>query len=181
MDAILRRRALLLIAATAALAASCGGPSPAPVGVSDRTARSGGTAPEADAGVASGAHALPAGYRSTFTKLNRERVVSQGHAGGRWEIDVYANDLAKSAIEARAREVPAGAVVVQEHYERSEGNPAGPVMVMEKVAKGTAPDRADWRYVVIGARGNLVSDGAAPTCQGCHDEAPMDGLFPIVE
>ncbi len=128
-----------------------------------------------------GAAVLPSGYRTSFEKLNRQRFVSLGHASGRWEVDVFANELAAKAVASRAREVPAGAVVIEEHHERSGARPAGPVMLMEKREKGYAPERGDWRYVVVGASGRVVVDGAAPSCAGCHDDAPMDGLFPIVD
>jgi len=54
-------------------------------------------------------------------------------------------------------------------------------MVMEKRAKGYAPDHGDWRWTVVGAGGQLVKDGIVESCVGCHDDAPMDGMFPIVE
>jgi hypothetical protein len=180
VDAVVRRRRLLLIALASA---SCGGAaSSGAVGVSERSRGGSQAAREIDAGAdPSGAAALPGDYRATFTKVNKRRFVSQGHAGGRWEVDVYANEAAAKALAERARGVPVGAVAVQEHYERAEGRPAGPVMVMEKREPGYAADRGDWRYVVVGASGRLVSEGAAPSCQGCHDQSPMDGLFPIVE
>lgn len=145
------------------------------------------------ASAADGARALPAGYRATFTKLNTTRFVSQGHASGRWEVDVWANELAKEALAARAREVPPGAIVVQEHYERrdagdeprvegaSEAETAGPIMVMEKKPAGYASEHGDWRWAVVGSQGQLVRDGVIESCAGCHDDAPMDGLFPILE
>jgi hypothetical protein len=209
MDAVVRRRRLLLrrvpparVASAAALAATCAALAAsaalaslagcgagqsgdrALVGESDRPHGSGhGDRGASDAGVRDGAAALPAGYRQTFTKLNASRLVSTGHAAGRWEIDVYANDAAKKALAERAKSVPPGATVVEEHYEIAEGarGPAGPIMVMEKGEKGAAPEHGDWRWTIVGASGALVKDGVIPQCAGCHDDAPMDGLFPIVE
>lgn len=152
------------------------------VGVSERPP--GGSSPKQvrDGGVVEGATALPADYRAKLTKVNKARLVSSGHASGRWDIDVWANEPAAKALAARSRDVPVGAVVVQEHFERSGGGGArGPVMVMEKRAKGFAPEHGDWRYTVVGAAGQLVKDGVVESCAGCHDDAPMDGLFPIVE
>ena len=89
--------------------------------------------------------------------------------------------------------VPPGAIVVQEHYELRGGDgplaegageaekPAGPIMVMEKKPAGYASDHGDWRWAVVGSQGQLVRDGVIESCAGCHDDAPMDGLFPIVE
>src|SRR5262245_30147701 len=87
-----------------------------------------------------GAGALPAAYRATFAKVNKGRFVSQGHASGRWDVDVWANEIAQKALSSRTREVPPGAIVVEEHYERAEplgpsegaGRSIGPIMVMEK-------------------------------------------------
>jgi hypothetical protein len=112
--------------------------------------------------------------------MNKARFVSQGHAAGRWEVDVYANEAAQKALATRAREVPAGAVVVEEHFERTD-KAAGPVMVMEKKEKGYATEHGDWRWAVVGSQGQLVKDGVVDACAGCHDDAPMDGLFPVVE
>lgn len=185
MDPVLRGRRLLLIgAASIAVAAgliACGAQgSRTPVGVSER-APGGGSARGGsdDAGLRDAAGALPTDYRASFTKVSKARFASLGHASGRWTVDVYANDAAAKALAARARDVPPGAVVVEEHFE-ADGR-AGPVMLMEKRAKGYAPEHGDWRWVVVGSRGQLVDDGVVESCAGCHDDAPMDGLFPIVE
>lgn len=134
-----------------------------------------------------GRAALPRDYRATFTKINKARFVSQGHAAGRWEVDVWANELAAKAIASRARTTPVGATVVEEHFERGggaqpggdEARRAGPVMVMEKRPAGFSAEHGDWRWVVVGSQGQLVKDGVIDTCAGCHDDAPMDGLFPL--
>lgn len=184
MDALVRRRRTFLTVAlsalAAAIAAACLGRDTAPVGVSDK-ARGG--APARDAGVdtfVDGASALPPEYRTRFTKVNTARFVSRGHASGRWEADVWANELAAGALATRAREVPVGAIVVQEHFEVSDGSP-GPIMLMEKRPPGYAEEHGDWRWAVVGSRGQLVKDGVIESCAGCHDDAPMDGLFPIVD
>jgi hypothetical protein len=145
-----------------------------------------------DAAPVDGAALLPAGYRTTFTKVNKARFVSQGHASGRWEVDVWANELALKALASRAREVPPGAIVVEEHHELRGGGPVaegggesekpvGPIMMMEKMPAGYASEHGDWRWVVVGSQGQLVREGVIESCAGCHDSAPMDGLFPIVE
>jgi hypothetical protein len=149
--------------------------------VSDR-ASGGSTASRiVDGGLLDGASALPADYHTAYTKVNKARFVSSGHASGRWDVDVYANEPALRALATRSREVPVGAIVVQEHFEKSGAGGPGPVMVMEKRAKGFAPEHGDWRWTVVGASGQLVKDGVVDSCVGCHDDAPMDGLFPIVE
>lgn len=190
MDAVVRSRRLVLtalaaLAVTVSVAAEgCGPRSPGPLaGASDRPAGGGGARAPKDAGALDGAAALPPDYRATFTKMTRTRFASTGHAAGRWEIDVWANEAAQKALAARSRDVPVGATVVAEHYEKSGGasGAAGPVMVMEKRAKGYSPEHGDWRFAVIGSAGQLVRDGVVDSCAGCHDDAPMDGLFPLAE
>ena len=184
MDPVVRRRRLFLTVALAtSFAVACvrgGAGGGAPIGTSDRPTAAGGAKEIKDAGLVDGAGSLPSGYRTTFAKVNKARFVSQGHAQSRWEVDVYANEAAQKALAARAREVPAGAIVVEEHYEKTD-KAAGPVMVMEKKEKGYAPEHGDWRWAVVGSQGQLVKDGVAEGCAGCHDDSPMDGLFPIVE
>lgn len=184
MDSVVRRRRSFLIGGLAGLClVACfgrGGNGQA-VGVSDKAP--GGRNPS-DGGVeqaVDGAVALPESYRTKFTKVNKARMISQGHATGRWEVDVWANDIAAKALAEKSRSVPVGAVVVEEHFERSIDKPKGPVMVMEKRSPGFSKEHGDWRWAVVGSQGQLVKDGTIESCAGCHDDAPMDGLFPIVE
>lgn len=146
------------------------------MGTSDRPAggrpRDGGAA-----GLQDAAGALPADYRA-FGKL-RPRFVSRGHVFDRWEVDLYANEAAREAIRTRSRAVPPGAIVVAEHFERSEGRPPGPILVMEKKAPGFAKEHGDFRWAIIGSQGQLVQDGVIESCAGCHDDSPMDGFFPL--
>jgi hypothetical protein len=167
------------------LAIACAGRgSDVPIGTSAKraVARKGS---DADGGFVDGATVLPSGYRTSFTKLNAAPFVSQGHAAGRWEVDLWANELAQRALASRAREVPVGAIVVAEHRERmpasddANGKATGPTMLMEKKAPGFSKEHGDWRYVVVGSQGQLVRDGSVDSCAGCHDDAPMDGLFPL--
>jgi hypothetical protein len=184
VDSFVRRRRLLLTVALAtSFAAACvrgGAGSGAAIGTSDRAPSGIGTKDIKDAGLVDGAGSLPVGYRTTFVKMNKARFVSQGHAAGRWEVDIYANEAAQKALASRAREVPPGAVVVEEHFEKTD-KAAGPVMVMEKKEKGYSAEHGDWRWAVVGSQGQLVRDGVVEACAGCHDDAPMDGLFPIVD
>lgn len=168
--------------AIAAAAAACGG-AMGPVGVS----HSGGAkdVAESDAGVESGARstAIPADFRETMTKVNHARFVSNGHAAGRFDVDVYANAEGKTALASDTAPVPAGARFVMEHFERAgtSAGKTGAIMMMEKRERGFDAERGDWRYVVIGASGELVKDGVLESCAGCHADAPRDHVFRIVE
>lgn len=186
MDTLVRGWRLLLSVSLAVATlhgvVACGSPGgQKPVGVSDRVSGRSPSIESPDAGVRDGAASLPVNYRSTFTKVNKARFVSSGHASGRWDVDVWANDVARQALASRSRDVPVGAVVVEEHYERTSDGGAGPVMVMEKREKGFSPHHGDWKWTVVGSAGQLVREGFIEQCAGCHDDAPMDGLFPIVE
>ena len=185
MDAVIRRRRLLLSGAftlvSACAAEACGAPSGGLVGASDRPAGGAIARGSRDGGAIDGAPSLPADYHTNFTRVNKARFVSSGHASGRWSVDVYANEPALRALATRTRDAPVGTIVVEEHFEKNGSGGAGPVMVMEKRAKGFSPEHGDWRYTVVGSAGQLVKDGVVESCSGCHDDAPTDGLFPILE
>jgi len=123
----------------------------------------------------------PKGLREGVTPLPG-RFTSLGHAGGRWEYALLANDDGRAALEGKVTEAKVGAKLVMDHVERPSGD-KGPTMVMEKREKGFDPEHGDWRYVVVGAAGNLVFDGKSERCWGCHDDAPVgrDHLFPVRE
>lgn len=149
--------------------------------MSERRAGGGPARTTPDGGVVDGRALLPVSYRTTFTKVNRTRFVSRGHAAGRWEVDVWANEEAQKALASHAREAPVGAILVAEHYEASSTKGAGPIFMIEKRPAGFSKEHGDWRYVVVGSQGQLVKDGVVEPCAGCHDDAPADGIFPIVD
>jgi len=142
------------VVATAAIAACAGRMGPVGVSHDGREAMAEGDACAAEGGARS--LAIPPDFRESMTKVNHARFVSNGHAAGRFEADVYANAAGKEALASDTGAAPAGARLVVEHFERagaSAGKTAG-VMMMEK------GERGDWRYVVIGSSGELVKDGA---------------------
>jgi hypothetical protein len=160
---------------------ACAGRAPV-VGVSGgggREASSAGAATE-DGGAARST-AIPADFRESMTKVNHARFVSNGHAAGRFDVDVYANAAGAEALVKERGEVPAGARFVEEHVERggSMAGKVGAIMMMEKRERGFDPERGDWRYVVVGAAGELVKDGVIESCAGCHADAPHDHLFRV--
>ena len=163
---------------------ACGSPRPGgAVGVSTSTpmdTRGSGR----DAGAVMADAGIPSDFRASFVKANRARLVSKGHAADRWDVDVYVSPAAKDAFTAPRGELPVGTQLVKEHFERfgaagAGDTPHGPIMMMEKKPRGFDPDHGDWRYVVLGASGDIVKDGPIESCKGCHDDAPHDHVFRV--
>jgi hypothetical protein len=119
---------------------------------------------------------LPVDFRASLTKVNRLRFQSGGHAGGRFDADVYVTPSAKDAAFGPRGVIEPGTVLVMDQTEHGKSI-AGPVLMMEKEAPGFDPPRGDWRYVVVD--GTVVSDGRLELCAGCHDEAPHDHVFAV--
>lgn len=166
-------RSVLGVALACTLLVACPPPSSSPVGTSDKprlvqkpkpAEKTSTVAPKE---LREGISAIPGKHDSL------------GHAGGRWEYQLSANDDGRAAFEGKVGEAKVGAKIVMDHVERPSGD-KGPTMVMEKREKGFDPDHGDWRYVVVGAAGNLVFDGKSERCWGCHDDAPpgRDHVFP---
>jgi hypothetical protein len=119
---------------------------------------------------------LPSDFRTTLAKVNPQRFVAAGHAGGRFDADVYVTPSAKAAAFGPDGRIEPGAVLVMDEVLHGTAA-AGPVLMMEKRAPGFDPARGDWRYVVVD-QGN-VFDGALDPCAGCHNEAQHDHVFPL--
>lgn len=123
---------------------------------------------------------MPSDFRTRYVKLSATRFVSAGHASGRFEVEVYANAAGAGAFAKQSGTFPEGAVFVKEHWERTaEGSRPGPLMAMEKMRAGYDAEHGDWRYVVVGPEGNLLTDGKPEGCVLCHDDAPRDRVFSV--
>jgi hypothetical protein len=125
---------------------------------------------------------VPADFRTRFAKLNAARFLTKGHLFERFAVDLYANESGKDAYDGKAQDVPIGAMLVKEHFDRTvTGDRPGPVMAMEKRERGFDVENGDWRYIVVSAAGEVVADGKGERCSGCHREAPHDHLFKAAE
>ena len=159
----------------------CERPAESPAGVSSAHPPRPSTA--ADGGVVvtpASIGVLPSDFRTRYAKLTANRFVSAGHASGRFDVEVYANPAAASAYTKHTGTFPEGVVFVKEHWERaagSEGVQPGPLMAMEKMQAGYDPEHGDWRYVVVGPDGKLLTNGKPEGCVLCHDDAPRDHVF----
>jgi hypothetical protein len=130
---------------------------------------------------------LPSDFRTSFKKLNRDRIRSNNHAAGRYEVDVYANEAAAQSIANPAAAASASAIFVADHIEMhakdapasaTHENESGPIYVMIKMARGSDTSHHDWRYEVADGSLDHVDTNAA-RCSTCHDEAPHDAVFRI--
>jgi hypothetical protein len=100
------------------------------------------------------------------------RARSLGHAD-RFEAVVWANDVARAAWDAAPAPMPDGSMLVEETFERaSQGGRALGLLVMEK-------RNGAWRFVAVGADGEVVDDARVSACASCHREAPRDSVFPL--
>jgi hypothetical protein len=99
-----------------------------------------------------------------------ERRLSRGH-GERFDAVVWANEVARAALEAPAREFPEGARLVEEAIARvpHEGAPMG-LLIMEKGPSG-------WQFSATGPSGEPADDAGVAACAECHREAPRDFVF----
>jgi hypothetical protein len=138
---------LVLSASAAAFAASCHDTPAAIVGVSpprapERSDRAVDAAARESSPVAED-------FRAKMTRIG-DRFLSQGPAKKQWDAP---------------EEMPVGAMLVEEAIVReADFEQAAGLLVMEKRAAG-------WRFVVVTAEGDVVSDSRVATCETCHHDA----------
>jgi hypothetical protein len=97
-----------------------------------------------------------------------------GHAGGRFDADLYVTPAAKDVAFAPTGAIEPGTRLVLDQVAHGASS-GGPLVMMEKQPAGYDPRHGDWRYVVVD--GKAVQDGKLEPCVTCHDEAPHDHVF----
>jgi hypothetical protein len=126
---------------------------------------------------------------ASYTKLTDKPFLSLDH-GDRW-VDVYVNAIGAKAYDGTAA-IPVGTIVVKTSVLDDNGAPgsvAGPIYVMEKRAKGYAPEEDDWWYAIHWEKpdttelGPIYWRGKSPRvdyCADCHTsyERGLGGLIP---
>lgn len=127
-------------------------------------------------------------YRA-FRRLNSHPYLSEQH-GARF-VNVYVNDRARDFFTAgRDNPLPEGAKVIKDSISAVEsgGIARGPLLIMEKMAKGFAPEFGDWRYTMVMPNGEVFGttggegNAAVKFCAECHIQAAgRDSLFDIPE
>lgn len=151
---------LVLSACAAALAAGCHDTPAAIVGVSPPRAPE--RSDRAVDAAAREASPVAEDFRAKMTRIG-DRFLSQGHAQ-RFEAVVWANAPAKKQWDA-PEEMPVGSMLVEEAVVReADFEQAAGLLVMEKREAG-------WRFVVVTAQGDVVSDARVAACETCHHEA----------
>jgi hypothetical protein len=115
-------------------------------------------------------------FRATLAKVGARRFAAGGHAGGRFDADIYVTPSAKDKAFAPVGTIEPGTILVMDEIVHGAAS-GGPVLMMEKKPPGFDPAHGDWRYVVVD--GKAVEDGPLAPCSGCHDEAPHDHVFSV--
>jgi len=124
-----------------------------------------------------------------WTPYNTAPYLSATH--GRRYVNNYANEAASRYGDLRrGKQLPAGSVLVKDSLTvTSEGNVfPGALFGMEKLATGTSPETADWRYFMVIPDGSIYGDTAGDNpelmayCHECHlSVADRDYTFFIPE
>lgn len=168
------------------LAAACGGPAaggPASAGSKD-------SGPGNED--AFGPLEVGADYAS-YRRVTDEMFRSLDH-GNRW-VHVYVNEVGVQPY-LDSGEIPVGTIIVKTSVQNVDGRPSdieGPIFVMEKRAKGYAPEQGDWWYAIHWASpppeevtrfgGPVYWRGRSKRveyCWQCHDDYvnSLGGLIP---
>lgn len=101
-------------------------------------------------------------------------------------VNHYVNDIGAEEYLKYAEEgvvMPVGSITAKESYTISKKNGKvrrGPLFLMEKMAAGTFPETADWKYAVILPNGKIMAETGGEKgkkvkfCHDCH-EAVVEG------
>jgi hypothetical protein len=191
-----RQRRRLELFGLLGLLAACGGSTATPGAPGARGDRAAGSAAQPGGGSgnedAFGPLEVGADYE-TYRHLTTEPFQSLDH-GNRW-VHVYVSEIGADAYLA-ASDIPVGTIVVKTSVQNVGGRPSdipGPIFVMEKRAKGYAPEHDDWWYAIHWASpppeeaakfgGPIYWRGHSPHvayCWRCHDDYAnsLGGLVP---
>jgi hypothetical protein len=133
-----------MMTAVAGAAVSCSG-----AGRGDPAAAAAPTAPAANDDAAVYAPLDVGADWRTYTRMNREPVLSRTH-GGRL-VDTWVNAVGAAAYRSDDAPIPVGTVIVKTSMEVAAGvatGEAGPIFVMAKREPGFSPDHDDWYFAI---------------------------------
>ncbi len=121
--------------------------------------------------------------------FNDAPYISATH--GQRFVNSYANRMAHNYGTLQEGEVlPVGSVLAKDSMTVTDEGKVfpGAMFVMEKLAPGTDPDMADWRYIMVLPDGSLFGDTmgfrakAVAYCHDCHEQvAERDYTFYVPE
>ncbi len=121
--------------------------------------------------------------------FNDAPYISATH--GQRYVNSYANRMAANyATLKEGEKLPVGSVLAKDSITVTDEDHIHPgaLFVMEKLPKGTSPDTADWRYIMVMPDGSLFGDttgdraGAVSYCHECHEAvADRDYTFFVPE
>lgn len=127
-------------------------------------------------------------YQS-WRRYNTAPYLSATH--GQRFVNNYANPVGEVyGSLTKGEEHPAGTILVKDAVTVTDEGRSfpGALFVMEKLASGTRPKTADWRYIVVNPDGSLFGDtiGDEPQlvdyCHTCHAaKANRDYVFGVPE
>jgi hypothetical protein len=105
-----------------------------------------------------------------------EEMISSSAVHGAF-VTVYVSDAGLAAINAGAKEVPYGTIVVKDGF--NENKELTTTVVMYKV-KGFDPEHNDWFWAAYTATGDVTNEGILSPCYNCHSKAAQsDYLFTL--
>jgi Cytochrome P460 len=111
-----------------------------------------------------------------WPRFNDAPYISATH--GQRYVNSYANKMARDyATLTEGESLPAGSVLAKDSITVTDDDRIfpGALFVMEKLASGTHPQTADWRYVMVMPDGSLFGDTLGSRsqemqyCHECHD------------
>lgn len=103
-----------------------------------------------------------------------EEMISSSAVHGAF-VTVYVSDDALTAINAGAKEMPYGAMVVKDGF--NENKELTNTVLMYKV-KDFDPEHNDWFWASYTAAGDVTNEGILSSCYNCHNKAAQsDYLF----
>jgi hypothetical protein len=81
---------------------------------------------------------------------------------------IYANPIAQTSISANAHQMPDGAIVARECFDKDQ-----------ELIKITTMRKTEgqWFYSVYDTKGNILLTGETESCVECHKDASKDSLF----
>jgi hypothetical protein len=171
------RSTSIRIAVVSSLMIACGGG--ARTGATAEDPNSRGAAEHAGkvSGPGAGAAATDCSDWRSWTKVNKERFLSEGH-GGKW-VDVYVEAQYADAYMKAASPAPAGMRVIKAGYKDQAGTKFEALTVMGKMPAGYDAEHGDWYYGVLTEDGVTAKmQGKLEMCIDCHSQASdRDYLF----